>query len=188
MKVKCRTEVAEETPKRSYKRKTRDEVEVGTSDKRQKMNDGTRTRRSEDEGNGQLIQEWGEKIADAINGVGDQISDLNRTMQESCVAQRGMLGQLQRMVWMEDRIRTSLHLLTRNVGLLVEAEGNPVIGVVRDQEGEQVGKRVDKGKGKEVEREVSEESEESELEEDVVKGLEISTLDVDESMEAEKEV
>ena len=103
------------------------------------------------------------------------------------MVQRGILGQMQRMVLMEDRMHTSLHLLNRNVELMIELELSLILRVVGDWNEDQEIKKMDKGKGKEVveDKEELEELEKLELE-DVVKGLEISTLDVDESMEAEK--
>ena len=84
------------------------------------------------------IVEWGEKLADSISRLGDWMSELNRTLQEGVVVQRGILGQLQKMVWMEDRMRTSLHLLNRNVQTFVDSDQGLIIGVVGDQEGETV--------------------------------------------------
>lgn len=106
-------------------------------------------------------REWGEKVANVISGVGDWISELNQLLQESSVAQRGMLGQMQRMVWLEDRLQTSLHLINRNLELMVDNDLSPVIGVVGDRGGESEVAKVDKGKGKEVmiEKEKSEKSE-----------------------------
>ena len=196
MKVKCRAEVTNETPRRSTKRRMGEEIEAGPSEKRWKTVDGSRTRGPENKGQNEklerAVQEWGEKVADTINGVGDRISDLSRSLQESTVTQKGILGQLQRMVWVEDWMRTSLHLVNRHLESMVETDGGPVIGIVGDRKDDQEVMEKDKGKEKEVnsagkvaESEKSEESEGSKVE-DVVKGPEISTLDVDESMEVEK--
>ena len=199
MKVKCRTEVVDETPRRNTKRKMGEEIEAGPSEKRRKTVDGSRTWGPENEGQNErlerAVQEWGEKVADVINGVGDRISDLSRSLQESTVTQKGILGQLQRMVWVEDRMRTSLHLINRHLESMVETDGGPVIGIVGDRKEDQEMIGKDKGKekgvnsaGKVAKSEKSEKLEESEGSEveDVVKGPEISTLDVDESMEVEK--
>ena len=152
MKVKCHTELSEVSPRKTIKKRVREDSVVGPSKKRQKTGDRPRTWSSGKEGpeaTKTAIAEWGEKIVDSISRLRDQVSELNQTFQEGVVVQRGILGQLQKLVWMEDRMRTSLHLLNWNFQTFVDSDQGLIVGVVGDQQGGTVNK-LDKGKGKEV--------------------------------------
>ena len=137
----------------------------------------------------------------AIERVGNRISELTGTVEmvgkaakASEETQRQLLEEVRQLVWVQDQTRGMVHVVAKR---LENLDGVVAVSESELEESKSIRKKQDKGKGKEVVRENKEveESEKSEeLEksgesevEDVVKGLEISTLDVDESMEVEKE-
>ena len=135
-----------------------------------------------------------------ISRVGGRVSELTRTMEMVGKAakmseemQRQMLEEVRQLVWVQDQTWGMVHVVAKQLERL---DGVVAVSETEFRETRVAREKQDKGKGKEkvregkeVERlEKSEESEkldDSEVE-DVVKGPEISTLDVDESMEVEK--
>ena len=212
MKLRCRTEVAVPTPALRSKRHLEASAEAETSVKRRRT---TEVRKSESEGLVGARKEenaavdrvlWGNTIK-AIQRIGNRISELTTTMEKignglegvvrvvkaSEQTQREMLEEVRQLVWVQDQTRGMVHVVAKRLESL---DGVVAVSESELEGSRSVKKKQDKGKGKEIVRknneaeelEKSEESEksgESEVE-DVVKGLEISTLDVDESMEVEK--
>lgn len=161
-------------------------------------------------GDAGILKESWEELVMAIRIIGARLSDLTRSVLDlgtdiSEMAQtnksvadtaKEFLVEFWDLTWIQDQTKGLLHVVAKRLesldGVEVIKEREVESEKKKTESGSGSGGQSGKGKEKEVIPELKDESEESgdeeEEGEDVVKGLEISTLDVDESMEAEKDV
>ena len=205
MKLKCRFVGVEVTPNTRSKRKADEESLRSRPAKRHRIEGGgTGKSREQDQETQEVSKGW-EDVTTALRIIGVRISEMTRVMSEintgvSEIAKnmksasdtaKESLVELRDLTWVQDQTRGVVHLVAKRLesldGVERVLETRPELKKFREETSE--GADV-KGKGKEVvpeSKDGSEVSEGEEEEEDVVKGPEISTLDVDESMEVEKE-
>ena len=182
-----------------------------SSSKRRKIEDNEVDEDANAASGGRNKESW-EEFTTAVRVIGARISDLTRVVSElgtgvsemirinrtmSDTAQE-LLVEFRDLTWVQHQTKGLLHVVAKRLESLDGVEMVAETGSERKSESE---KKMEKGleimgqKGKGKEKEVVPESEdanksegleEEEVDEDVVKGPEISTLDVDESMEIEK--
>lgn len=196
MKIRCRIDKLETDRSSPNKRKVVEDEEVVPSWKRRWITETgksvskveVRSWSSEQVGANSVM--WADSIK-ALEKIGAHVSELTGAVKISEQTQKYLLEEVRQMVWVQDQTQGMVHVVAKWL------EGfDGVVSVLEkgselEKSGENMMKR-DKGKGKEIlegnnieESGESEESEGSEVE-DVMKGLEISTLDADESMGVEK--
>ena len=205
MKLKCRFVGVEVTPSTWSKRKADEESLRSRPAKRHQVEGGEIGRSKEqDQEPREVSKDW-EEMTTALRGIGVRISDLTRVMSEikmeiSEIAKNSKstsdtaketLVELRDLTWVQDQTRGVVNLVAKRLESLDGVERVSETRSELKKSGEETSEGADvKGKEKEVipeSKDGSEVSEGGEEEEDVVKGPEISTLDVDESMEVEKE-
>ena len=144
------------------------------------------------------IQTIGAGLSDltqVVSDLGTDISEMTKTNKSTSDTTKELLVKFQDLTWIQNQTKGLLHVVARRLesldGVERVPEQNPeVMGMEVEKKSE---KADVKGKGKELIPDSEEakdgESDESEEEEeggdDVVKGPEILTLDVDELMEVE---
>ena len=169
----------------------------------------------EDSGTGGIKKDSWEEMITALQVIGVRISDLTRSMstlgsEVSEMAKtskitsdtaKELLVEFRDLTWIQNQTKGLLHVVAKRlesldgVEVIEERGAESEMRLKSGKNGEEENNHG-KGKGKEVvpdledakeqESEGLEGDEEEEVDEDVVKGPEISTLDVDESMEVEK--
>ena len=202
MKLKCRFVGVEVTPNTRSKRKA-DEESIRPGPAKRHRVEGGEVGASKEQDQG-VSKDW-EEVITALRIIGVRISDLTRVMSEiktgiseiaknsksSSDTAKESLVELRDLTWVQDQTRGVVHLVAKRLESLDGVERVSETRSELKKSGEVTAEGADvKGKGKEVvpeSKDGSEVSEGEEEEEDVVKGPEISTLDVDESMEVEKE-
>ena len=211
MKLRCRTKVNDDPVRKSVKRKVKEDEGASVTPKCQKTA-GVKNPEPEGRAGGRdveaysdhtlwgnsikavkWVRNWMSELTGVLGGIRGELGEIAKATRASDQTQKQLLEEVWKLIWVQDQTRGMVHVVAKRLERLD--------GVVEVSESELEGSRVarkkqDKGKGKEVvdedkEAEKSDKSEELEKSgesevEDVVKGPEISTLDVDESMEVEK--
>lgn len=98
------------------------------------------------------VREMWAGITRAVEKVGENIAELNSTVGRLDgrlaelversgareVTDRGVLAEFRRLVWMQDRARTSLHMLNRHAEAWNDPEGSPTIGMTGGERGVEI--------------------------------------------------
>ena len=208
MKLRCWTEVTDTAPRVMLQRSAKKDGEVGPVPKRQRTTGseiGVGARSTEESITNRAV--WGNmvkalerigarisELAGPMERLGEEMKEVAKSAKTSEQTQQQLLEEVRQLVWVQDQTRGMVHVVAKRLERL-----DGVVAVSESEVEVKGVKRQDKGKEKEMvkkdkEAEESGKSEESEKSEglgdseveDVVKGLEISTLDVDELMEVEK--
>ena len=145
MKLQCRTETADSTPKKTLKRSAKEDGETGPVSKRQKnagngrleSEIGVGTRSTEDSAAERVV--WGNMVK-ALERIGARVSELLGPMERLRTAmrkvaraakaseqtQRQLLEEVRQLVWVQDQTRGMVHVIAK---CLERLDGVVTVGV-----------------------------------------------------------